>query len=475
VNLPAPRAAVIGAGWAGLAAAVRLRQAGWSVTVLEASRALGGRARRVAHPGFEHPLDNGQHILLGAYRHTLALMRTLGRDPDALLLRRPFTLASLDGSLRIAAPRARWLPAPLRLGAALLGARGLDLSARVAATRLIGRLRAMDWTVPEGMTVSELLTHAAQPAPLVASVWEPLCLAALNTPAWQADAALYARVLRDSIGGARADADLLLPRVDLSALWADAAGQRCILRCGVTVRNVVPHGSGIEVDAERYDGAVLAVPPRAAARLLAQGPAATLAPWLQAYGQMPIATLYVRLARPWRLPEPMMMLREDGAHGHIGQWIFDRVALREPGRLPPHGFEAAAPPSSPAAPRHHAGADDACGEFAVVVSAAERLLDEALDRDAVIAALLGQVRAQAHAGGLPAMPEVRHTALIVEKHATFAATPRLHRLAALTAWPTLALAGDWTDTGYPGVLEGAVRSGETAAAVLCQAWDNQAA
>ncbi|WP_154588646.1 FAD-dependent oxidoreductase, partial [Bordetella pertussis] len=99
------KVAVIGAGWAGLAASVALREADAKVTVFEAGRTPGGRARRVVHPEFGDDLDNGQHILLGAYGETLALMRRLG-----LLMRRPLRLASLDGGFRLSAPP---LPAPL--------------------------------------------------------------------------------------------------------------------------------------------------------------------------------------------------------------------------------------------------------------------------------------------------------------------------------------------------------------------------
>ncbi|WP_154584781.1 FAD-dependent oxidoreductase, partial [Bordetella pertussis] len=110
------KVAVIGAGWAGLAASVALREADAKVTVFEAGRTPGGRARRVVHPEFGDDLDNGQHILLGAYGETLALMRRLGRNPDALLMRRPLRLASLDGGFRLSAPP---LPAPLHAAAAL--------------------------------------------------------------------------------------------------------------------------------------------------------------------------------------------------------------------------------------------------------------------------------------------------------------------------------------------------------------------
>ncbi|MGE8656222.1 MAG: hydroxysqualene dehydroxylase HpnE [Achromobacter sp.] len=434
------KAAVIGAGWAGLAASVALREAGAKVTVFEAGHTPGGRARRVFHDGFESPLDNGQHLLSGAYTHTLALMRRVGRNPDALLMRRPLRLASLDGRFRLAAPR---LPAPLHLAVAVLGARGLSWADRFAMLRLMRGLRAMSWTPPREWTVRQLLHYHAQSDALIRQLWEPLCLAALNTPLGSASAVLFARVLRDSLAGRREDSDLLLPCTDLSALWPDAAARQVTMRYGSTVRQLRPAADGIDINQERFDAAVLAVPPAFAARLLdaplrAAG-ATGLLDALRAFDYLPIATLNLRLAGPWRLPEPMMMLREEPARGHVGQWLFDRAQL---------------------------AGDAQAGELAVVASAATTLAER--NRQQAIEALIDQVAEQA-AGNrqrLPPMPEVTAAELFIEKRATFAAVPGLTRPLNSTPWPTLALAGDWTDTGYPGVLEGAVRSGLEAARVL---------
>lgn len=434
------KAAVIGAGWAGLAASVALREAGAKVTVFEAGHTPGGRARRVFHDGFESPLDNGQHLLSGAYTHTLALMRRVGRNPDALLMRRSLRLASLDGRFRLSAPR---LPAPLHMAVAILSARGLSWADRFATLRLMRGLRAMSWTPPRDWTVLQLLHYHAQSDALIRQVWEPLCLAALNTPVASASAGLFARVLRDSLAGRREDSDLLLPCTDLSALWPDAAARQVTMRYGSTVRQLRPAEDGIDINQERFDAAVLAVPPAFAARLLdaplrAAG-ATGLLDALRAFDYLPIATLNLRLAGPWRLPEPMMMLREEPARGHVGQWLFDRAQL---------------------------AGDALAGELAVVASAATSLADR--NRQQAIEALIDQVaeQAAAHPQRLPPMPEVAAAELFIEKRATFAAVPGLTRPLNSTPWPTLALAGDWTDTGYPGVLEGAVRSGLEAARVL---------
>ncbi|CAM3731981.1 Zeta-carotene desaturase [Bordetella sputigena] len=473
------KAAVVGAGWAGLAAATALREAGADVTVYESGHTPGGRARRVPHPphdegaaAFDGPLDNGQHILLGAYTDTLALMRRLGRDPEALFLRLPLCMASLDGAFRLAAPR---LPAPWHAAVALLRARGLSWRDRLASLRLMRGLRNANWQVPAGETVGGLMRRHGQPRGAVRLLWEPLCLAALNTPVEQACAQLYARVLRDSLGGPRPATDLLLPRTDLSALWPDAAAAGCRMRYGHAVRAVAPGTDGISIDGERYDAAVITVPPQSAARLLGAGPARELAAELDDLPHAPIATLNLKLRAPWPLPYPMMMLADEPARGYHGQWIFDRTALLgrdQTGALSLAALQGAdAPPTTDApkgagAPRTANAAGRAGADITIVVSAAMAMAGQ--DRATAIGALLAQVREQASRAGLPPMPAVAASALLIDKRATFLAVPGLRRPAQHTVWPTLALAGDWTDTGYPGVLEGAVRSGLAAAAAILE-------
>ena len=128
--------------------------------------------------------------------------------------------------------------------------------------RLMRGLKAMSWAPPREWTVLQLLRHYAQSDTLIRQLWDPLCLAALNTPTAQASAGLYARVLRDSLGGRREASDLLLPCTDLSALWPDAAARHLTMRYGSTVRQLQPSQDGVVVNQERFDAAVLAVPPR---------------------------------------------------------------------------------------------------------------------------------------------------------------------------------------------------------------------
>ncbi len=423
--------AVIGAGWAGLAAAVCLRDAGHAVTVFEAGHNPGGRAQRLsAHGGFAASLDNGQHILLGAYAATLALMRRLGRDPEQDLLRVPLTLATADGSFHLRAPR---LPAPWHAAGALLGARGLSWAERLRAVRLVRHLQSRGWHTPID-TVGNLLRAHGQGPHLIERLWRPLCIAALNTPLDEASAALFCAVLRDSLDAPRHASDLLLPRGDLSSLWPDAAAALCTMRYGHPVRALQMGADAVRVDDETYDGVVLAVPPPRAARLLdALHPDPALMQALEAFRFLPIATLTLRLAAPVpRWPAPMVMLRDDPAQGRYGQWLFDRSLL---GRL--------------------TGTDP---EVTVVVSDAAALA--ALPRAQAVQALIRQLQEEVD------LPEVLANKLVIDKQATFAAVPGLVRPSVRTAWPRLVLAGDWTDTGYPGVLEGAVCSGQAAARAL---------
>ena len=431
------RVGVVGAGWAGLAAAVSLQDAGCAVTLFEASHIPGGRARRSPHEAFPDGLDNGQHILLGAYTDTLALIQRLRGNHDGLL-RLPLRMETLDGRFRLRLPR---LPSPLHSAAGLACARGLGLGARLAALRLVRRLKADHWICPPGYTVADLLARHRQPPVLRRRLWEPLCLAALNTPAEQACASLFAQVLKDSLNGPREASDMLLPRTDLSALWPDAAIAEVDWRPGHTVRRLWHDAEGVQVDGERLDALVLAVPPPSARKLLATLPPAPGSPLLQqALGQFdyqPIVTVTLKLEQPWRLPHPIMMMDEDVSRGHLGQWVVDRGWLT--------------------------GRDS--GELAIVISAAAGALDQ--DRDSLCRAIHEQLREQLARNRRAApLPAVSARAMVAEKRATFSAVPGLRRIRPQSPWRRVVLAGDWTDTGYPGVLEGAVRSGQDAARTI---------
>jgi len=422
------RVAVVGAGYAGIAAAVSLVQGGAAVTLFDANRTAGGRARRVEYRGAV--LDNGQHILLGAYRRTLALMHAVGVPVNAV--RRESLAIHYPGLLEFAAPR---LPAPLHLAAALAFAHGLGFMERSAAFAFAFALRRAEAAAREGETVAGLLQRHAQPETLRRLVWEPLCVAALNTPADRADARVFARVLRDALMRGREDSELVLPAFDLSSLlpdpaisWLGERGAEIVLggRILSLAREAAQWRLSLSDGARAFDAVVCATAPHEAASLLGTVPTlAPLAARISAIAHEPITTVYLQYDARVRLPFPMTGL--DGGHA---QWLFDREALGGPRGL-----------------------------VAAVISASRA--QAALDHDVLATAVHREVE---RLGGTLDPP--RWTKVITEKRATFACVPGAYRPPADTGAPGLVLAGDYTEGPYPATLEAAVQSGERAAHLL---------
>lgn len=471
------RVAVVGGGWAGLSAAVTAVGLGHDVRLFESAAVLGGRARSVHAPALETDIDNGQHILLGAYTATLALMRDLGLDPARRFVRLPLSVRSADGTLDLRAPPG--LPAPLHVAAGLLAARGLSWKEKLSALRAMTVLRRSGWKTPRGATVQEWLSLTLQPPRLRALLWAPLCIATLNTPVEQACAQLFAHVLRDSLGASRRGvSDMLIPRTTLSELWparveelarsgafgqgphgASSAAAALEIHRSTTIRRLRYTGTGpsmreetggegglcagmpagaqrlvLDDRPEAYDAVLLCGNTPSTSRLLATLPAQpggdAFLDDLRAFEHAPIATLTLELERSFVLPSPMLLLHEDRHRGHFGQWLFQG---QDAGRRLLH----------------------------VVVSDADALLQ--WERSSAVAGMVEQLREQLRGH---AMPAVLQHALIVEKRATFLAVPDLRRPGNRTPWPGVWVAGDWTDTGYPAVLEGAVRSGRDAARAM---------
>jgi squalene-associated FAD-dependent desaturase len=449
---------VVGGGWAGFSAAVELARAGQRVTVFEAARIAGGRARRVTVDGRE--LDNGQHIMLGAYNEALRIMRTVGVDLRSAVLTLPLQMRYPSGDgMDFVAPR---LPAPLHVGIALLRARGLAREDKLALARFSTTARWMGWQLHADCSVAQLLERFEQTPRLVALMWRPLCLAALNTPPERASARVFLAVLRDSLGARRAASDMLLPRADLSALFPDAAaawlqakGHTIHLGTKVTaIGNAASTPSHAATDAGpwlldaqgaavggawsgRFDGIVLAASPVASAALLAQNAeTAALAAQLDAFVYEPITTCYLQYAAGTRLAAPFYALVDDAASARWGQFVFDRGQL-------------------------DARQD---GLFAVVISASSQAA--ALPQEALAAALARQLATDL---ARPELADPVWSRIITEKRATYACCPDMRRPANESGLDGLVLAGDYTAGEYPATLEMAVRSGRQAARALLRA------
>lgn len=441
--MPALSVAVIGGGWAGCAAAMELARAGHAVTLVEAARTLGGRARKVERDGAV--LDNGQHILLGAYTETLRLLKLAGQDPQTLILDLPLQMRYPDGSGGMDFVAPRW-PAPLHLAWALLRARGLARADKLSLMRFSSAMRWMGWQLYHDCSVSELLQRFDQTERLIALMWRPLCLAALNTPPERASAKVFVNVLRDSLGArSRRASDMLIPKTDLSALFPEAAARYVashggLVKLGAKVASLqaLPDGRWQLDSAEKYDRVVLATSGSQAASLLAGvGEAAVDAviAQLQAFTHEAISTCYLQYDNTVRLDLPFYALVDAPAQAHWGQFVFDRGQLdaRQAGLL------------------------------AVVISASGEAAAQGHEALAqAVAAQLAQVLR------MPKLAQPAWTQVITEKRATFACTPDLPRPPNATGLPGLVLAGDYTAGDYPATIEAAVRSGVQAAALVCQ-------
>ncbi len=419
----AKRLAVVGGGWAGLAAAIEATRRGQRVTLFEMAAQLGGRSRGVDVAGLA--LDNGQHILIGAYTETLALMRTVGIDADAAFVRLPLRVTYPNGTglqLDHGAPM-------LAFAGAVLRQRGWRIGERIALLAATAGWVARGFRCEPSLTVAQLTQRL--PRAIRDELIDPLCVAALNTPATDASASVFLRVLKDALFSGPGSADLLLPRVSLSALLP-APAQRWLGDAGATLRlqhrveALSADGAGWSLDGERFDSVVLATTPTEAARLVRE-----IAPeWSRTAAALryePIVTVYLQ-GDGVRLAEPMLALRA-GAQAPA-QFVFDRGQLGGP-----------------------------AGLLAFVISGAQPWVDRGM------AATAQAVIAQAQAALGLSLTRVQ---TLTEKRATFRCTPNLQRPAMRIA-PNLHAAGDHVAGPYPATLEGAVRSGIGAVGAMVNA------
>ena len=412
-----------------MAAAIALANCGIAVTVFESAPQLGGRARGVMYNDTQ--LDNGQHLMLGCYRQTLHMIKMSGGNIEQDFLRLPLQL-DLHGAFSLEAPR---LPAPLHLFLALLQSQGISFGERLNAARFMLALRRMDFRLPNDTTASELLMRHHQDAALVQKLWEPLCIAALNTPIHKASAQVLLNVLRDALNQSRDASDMLLPRIDFTALFPQRAanyveqhGGEVRISCGVEA--LQPLEDGMEITTthgtSQFSHVICATPPVAAAKLLR--PIAALAETVAQIDRLeyqPIYTIYLQYPPTVHLPQPML-----GLYRHYSQWLFDK------GRISgQHGLLAA------------------------VISAEG--IHQDLSQDELAQKVIAELHVEFGIAEQPAWFKV-----IAEKRATFCCSPNLQRPSQLTPLPRLLLAGDYTAGDYPATLESAVMSGLKCADVI---------
>jgi squalene-associated FAD-dependent desaturase len=409
------RVHVVGAGLAGLSAAVALADAGRAVILYEAAPQAGGRCRSYFDAEIDCRIDNGNHLLLSGNRAALDYLDRIGARgsfESPAEARFPFVHAA-TGERWTLQPNSGALPWWI-----------LSPNRRVPQTRAYHYLRALAlWCAGPSATIANVLDPRQR---LFHSLWEPLAVAALNTSAEQGSATLFWRILAETLGRGGATCRPLFPRIGLSESFVEPALGRLRARgaqihFGARLRALTfgPDAvSGLAFDAtssevDSADSVILAVPAPVAARLV---PALTVPDQ-----HSPIVNAHFRCARP--VEGPFFV----GVVGGAAEWIF-----RKPGVL------------------------------SVTVSAADRFVEcDALTlRD-----LLWHDAAFAYQLPPRPAPPVR---IVKERRATFLASPEQlkRRPQQTTAWRNLLLAGDYVDTGLPATIEGAIRSGFVAAGLV---------
>jgi squalene-associated FAD-dependent desaturase len=438
---------VVGGGLAGLSAGVALADAGFRVALLESKPALGGRAYSFIDDATGDSVDNGQHVMMGCYRETLAFLDRLGTR-DQLIVHPDLAIEMLDGPGHGAVVKTARLPGPLHMTAAILGYDHLTIPERLRAMTAGLRLKRLWKREPQKlrqMTVAALMDELGQGDRARRCFWYPLAIATLNEDPQLASAGLLAAVLEGAFFARRADSAFLYSKVGLSELYCPAATEIIEKADGVVACRSVVEALEIEDDqavaARLRDGTrlqapnfVLAVPPDRLLKLLPEGAVADpfFAPLANLHTS-PIICVHLWLDRE---------VTDSAFTGFIGtttQWLFNKRRI-----FAAHG--ATHP-----------------GYLSFVISGARDIVDRSNDE------LLQIVLDDLHSM-IPASREasVSKALVLKEKHATIAPDPAsdLSRPPVATPIRNVFLAGDWIQTGLPATIESAVIAGNSAARAI---------
>jgi squalene-associated FAD-dependent desaturase len=442
-----PTVAVIGGGLAGISAGSALADAGYHVELFERRPYLGGRASSYELPGTGEVVDNCQHVLLGCCTNLIDFYRRLGVE-NQIRWYDEVTFLLPDG--RASTLKPSWLPAPMHTGLSFLASPVLDMKDKLAISRaLLALMPALP--ADNGENFQAWLLRHGQTKQSIDRFWAPVLISALNDELDQVSVRYAALVFRDSFLKSAEAGRMGLPAVPLSQLYGQAAsyiearGGRVHLRASVDSIRTGDTGVRVGIGGDKVlaDYAILATPFNVVNKLLPDTPEMQpLRQQARHFGSSPITGIHLWFDREVTPLEHAVLLER------TIQWMFQKSKILNT--------------------RRESGETGSYLEL--VVSSSKTLVDKS--RNEIIDLAMREL-----AEFFPAVREATLTkaTVIKEVHATFSPTPGsdAYRPSHTSPWPRLFLAGDWTATGWPSTMEGAVRSGYGAAEALVAASGGQ--
>ncbi len=448
----AKRVVIIGGGFAGLAAGVRLSERGYEVLLLERRNHLGGRAYSFIDSKTGDVVDNGQHLFMGCYRHTIDFLRTIGRLDRLKFQERPrVDFLDREGFASFDCPP---LPAPLNALAGLLRMKGIGIGDKLRTFNVGRAIKRNGKLSPGALTVDQWLDQLGQSTRIKQRFWQPMVVATLNQSPDIASARMLKVVLQEAFGGDSKSARIGISRVGLSDLYTDGASDFITSRggevqTGAQVRTlVIEQGVVLAVelkDGQRVEGDyfISAVPPEALFAVLPDELKDKEFAQLEALGSSPIVSINLWFDRP------IIDRKFVGLLGTRSQWIFNKDLILN-----------ARPAGMPALPESPGKQSN---QVAVIISAARDFVDWTKNDlvDMAISELHELLPASRSAALL-------HSVIVKEREATLSHSVESDSLrpGPRTSIANLILAGDWTDTGLPATIESAVLSGDIAAETI---------
>jgi len=424
---------IIGGGWAGLSAAIKLVEYGQNVCLVESAKNLGGRAREISY--HQYTVDNGTHIMVGAYTKTLSLMKKVSKNnwsESDLLERQPLNLNyKIKSKHEINIP-STLLPTPFNLLFSFILTKGLTPAEKFKILYLSVKIRLNLFPNKDDDKLGGFLKTNKQNSKIITEIWEPLCLAIMNTPVNQASTEIFIKVFKDAFFKSRQASDLLFFKKTLSESFPEPAQQFIQEHNGRVYTN--HKALSIKEDSGSYyvytnktnfkaKHIIIASTPNVTSNLLdslSDSPKTkNLISKLQQFNYQPICTVYIQY------PEPISCERTmQGFIGTTTQWMFNKELIHKPGFI------------------------------SVIISSQGSHMD--MDNPALIKHITCEL-----AELYPHWPQYEDAFVIREKRATFTSSVNINRIrpSNKTAIPNIWLAGDYTNTQYPATLEGAVRSG----------------